>query len=499
MSIQAFVWNKRFETGLSSVDEQHRRLFELINRLGDLLMKGAADELAAVIGELRTYARFHFADEERLWQQGCRNACLDAKALAAHLRRHAEFIDQLDRLWLRGDSVEAAERLYGFLSAWLVYHILGEDRGMAEAVTAGVAGGRPPAFVPAVITDSEQVLLSAVGSLYHALSAMNTDLARANASLEARVAERTAALAAANAQLEEEKRELRATLASLGEARSRLLQNEKMASIGQLAAGVAHEINNPIGFVSSNLAALGEYMDDLLTVLDAYAEAEPLIAMEPQAIGRIRELSRACDLPFIRDDMQKLLAESREGIARVKGIVQDLRVFTHVDGNGRQPTDLRACLESTLNLTANELHQKAEVRREYGELPLLECNPGQINQVLMNLLVNAAQAIESQGVITVRTGADETWGWVEVEDNGRGIPVEHQERIFEPFFTTKGVGEGTGLGLSLSWNIIEQHGGIIGVDSAPGRGSRFRVSLPLPTGERRLPAGVGNNGEEAHG
>lgn len=274
-------------------------------------------------------------------------------------------------------------------------------------------------------------------------------------------------------------------LDKLEAAQNQLLQKEKLASIGQLAAGVAHEINNPIGFVSSNVTVLGEYLADLLAVLDAYASAETLIARDPQALAAIHRVRQERDLDFVREDSQKLLAESRDGLLRVKQIVQNLKDFSRVDQAEWQLADLHQGLNSTLNVVASELLSKAEVVRAYGDLPPLLCNPGQLNQVFMNLLVNAAQAIETQGTITLRTGRQSAadgegdWGWVEVQDSGAGIAPEHLSRIFEPFFTTKPVGSGTGLGLSLSYGIVNKHGGRIEVASERGKGTCFRIWLPL--------------------
>lgn len=254
----------------------------------------------------------------------------------------------------------------------------------------------------------------------------------------------------------------------LEDAQNQLLQAEKMASIGQLAAGVAHEINNPVGYVSSNLGSLKQYVEELL----ALAESRPASAAATPAPVQP-------DLQFIKHDIRQLLQESEEGINRVKQIVQDLKDFSHVDSSAWSVVDLRRGLDSTLNIVHNEIKYKAEVIKEYGALPLVECLAAQINQVFTNLLVNAAQAIEERGTIWVRTGQAGAWLWVEIEDNGKGIAPEHLGRIFEPFFTTKPVGKGTGLGLSVSYGIVEKHGGRIEVTSELGKGTRFRVWLPV--------------------
>lgn len=294
--------------------------------------------------------------------------------------------------------------------------------------------------------------------------------------LEAGVRERTAELQAANASLQAEKQRQQELIKKLEEAQNQLLQSEKMASMGQLAAGVAHEINNPIGFVNSNLGTLLRYVNNLLLLLDAYEKLEPALAADSQE--SLQQLKQQIDTTYLREDIKDLLDESLEGLQRVKRIVQDLKDFSHVDRAELEWADLEKGLDSTLNVVWNELKYKARVIKEYGHPPMIECLPSQLNQVFMNLLINAAHAIEVQGEIIIRTGFDTQHVWVEVEDTGRGIPPENLTRIFEPFFTTKPVGKGTGLGLSLAYGIVKKHDGLIEVRSAPGKGACFRVILP---------------------
>jgi two-component system NtrC family sensor kinase len=294
--------------------------------------------------------------------------------------------------------------------------------------------------------------------------------------LEERVRSRTADLQTANETLLTEKAHQAVLIGKLEAAQNQLLQSEKMATIGQLAAGVAHEINNPVSFVNSNLGALQRHTDGMLKLLAAYACVESSLAQE--ALADIEQLKQEIDVAYLSDDIGELLAESLDGLQRVKRIVQDLKDFSHVDESERQWADLEAGIESTLRVVWNELKYKAEVVKEFSGIPPIECLPSQLNQVFMNLLVNASHAIGEHGRITIRTGQDAATVWVEVEDNGSGIEQQHLGRIFEPFFTTKPVGKGTGLGLSLSYGIVQKHGGSITVSSERGRGTLFRVVLP---------------------
>ncbi len=262
--------------------------------------------------------------------------------------------------------------------------------------------------------------------------------------------------------------ELAGKIGELEEAHGQLLQSEKMASIGVLAAGIAHEINNPVGFVNSNLGALKGYNETMVGLLEACRAGT---ATEADFV--------AADFDYLKADSVDLVRESRDGLDRVRKIVADLKDFSRLDRAEWQEADLNAGIECTLNVVWNEIKYKAEVVRQYdADLPRVPCLPAQINQVVMNLLVNAAQAIEGQGIITVRSGHDADHVWIEVEDSGRGMRPEVLARIFDPFYTTKPVGKGTGLGLSISYDIVSKHGGRIDVRSEPGRGSTFRVSLP---------------------
>ncbi len=277
------------------------------------------------------------------------------------------------------------------------------------------------------------------------------DLATVMAGLETEVERRTGELTEAND-------ELKRALSELRETQSQLLQSKKLASLGELVAGVAHELNNPIGFLYANLDHIERYLARLRNGDGDAARNHALLA----------ELIESC----------------REGARRTKAIVQDLRTFSRLDEHERKPIDLNAAIETTLRLLAHRLKAGIVVETELGALPPVACFPGPINQVLMNLLANACDAVGERGTIRIRTralaGGDAPERVViEIEDSGVGIPPENLERIFDPFFTTKDVGKGTGLGLSISHSIVERHGGTIEVASEPGRGTRFTVMLPI--------------------
>ena len=325
------------------------------------------------------------------------------------------------------------------------------------------------------LKEAEAELRDAKELLEQRVEARTEELRRAKKELEADIAERQHA----EQRLRESNAELTAINRKLEDARNQLLQSEKMASVGQLAAGVAHEINNPIGYVYSNLSTLGGYVEDLLRVLDAYEAAESAIG-DDATREKLRRVRGDADLAFLRQDVIALMGESREGIERVKKIVRDLKDFSRQDVSDEwQVADLHKGLDSTLNIVWNELKYKAEVRKEYGDLPEIDCLPSQLNQVFLNMLVNAGHAIGDKGIITLRTGHEGEQVWVEISDNGHGIAPEHLQRIFDPFFTTKPVGKGTGLGLSLSYSIVQKHGGRIDVKSVVGVGTTFRIALPI--------------------
>jgi hemerythrin-like metal-binding protein len=490
MTLKLMAWSDQFVTGLETVDAQHHELVNLINAAAPHLAhigEGTIKRARPLLDQLTRYAATHFLYEEDLM----REAQIAPDYLEQHRRTHVAFVDEvlLMQSQAEQDGNLSGIDLLRFLSSWLTFHILSEDKRMAsqihaiahgtpaqEALVAADTGeGAPHAVYTGALIDLFTLLTERNRTLVEAnqqVHSAQAELAAANQMLESRVQERTSELAAANASLQTERQALVDSMGRLEQTQGQLLQSEKMAAVGQLAAGVAHEINNPIGFISSNLTSLAKYVQQLFDLIQAYEQAQGGSA---EALKAVREKS---DMEFLRQDIPDLLKESSEGLARVKIIVSGLRDFSHVDDGQWLAIDLNQALETALNMVWNEIKYKAEVVKDLGVLPPVHCIAAQINQVFVNLLVNAVQAIDTKGVITLRSGADADKVWVEISDSGCGMSAELQKRIFEPFYTTKAVGKGTGLGLSISWEIISRHNGHIDVHSAPGKGTTFRIVLP---------------------
>ncbi|MDB5047362.1 MAG: hypothetical protein JWO30_433 [Fibrobacteres bacterium] len=306
------------------------------------------------------------------------------------------------------------------------------------------------------------------------------ELEALNRSLESKVAERTADLSRKHAELQEMNQKLT-------ENQNQLLQSEKMASIGQLAAGVAHEINNPMSFILSNLSCLMRYLGPIQeTLLPLYALAEAdAEARAERGTGKTAEFESISkvwereDIPFILEDIEKITSESLEGGNRIKDIVANLKTFARLDEAEMKRVDVNESIESTLKISGLESVPGCTVHKRLGHLPFLLCCPGQLNHALLNLITNAAQAISGQGEITVESRIEEGKIRVAITDTGVGIPEENLPKLFTPFFTTRPVGKGVGLGLSLCHGIIKKHNGRIEVQSQPGKGSTFTIFLPL--------------------
>ena len=271
---------------------------------------------------------------------------------------------------------------------------------------------------------------------------------------------------------------LNEALAALKRSQAKVLHQEKMASIGQLAAGVAHEINNPIGFITSNLSTLGKYLSRIEGFL-AVQSGCIAAGAPPEQVESVRQQRTGLKIDYIVKDLEDLIRESLEGAERVRSIVADLKTFSRLDESEYRQADINECLRSTINIVRNEIKYKAILKMELGDIPRTRCYSQQMNQVFMNLLTNAAHAIEHQGVITVRSWEEDGYVCVSVADTGQGIPEANLNRIFEPFFTTKDVGKGTGLGLSITYDIVKKHTGEITVRSEPGKGTEFTVRIPV--------------------
>lgn len=303
------------------------------------------------------------------------------------------------------------------------------------------------------------------------------DLKDLNALLEVKVQDRTAQLNQRNVQLENANRDLK-------ETQVQLLQAEKMASVGQLAAGVAHEINNPVGFVSSNISTLCEYVATyqmLFTQLEVISNTQDE-DQQRKALTEFKSLLTKHDMTFINDDITDLLNDSKEGLQRVADIVKGLKLFSRVDSDEMQQHSLNDCVRTTLAMVNNQLKYTCNVETHLGNIPDIAMNVGKISQVITNLLINAGQAIEStgqHGTITITTETVGEFVKLYVKDTGCGIQPCHLDKLFNPFFTTKPEGQGTGLGLSISFGIAQEHGGTLSASSKEGEGSCFELALPL--------------------
>ncbi|MCF7950356.1 MAG: GAF domain-containing protein [Spirochaetaceae bacterium] len=292
-----------------------------------------------------------------------------------------------------------------------------------------------------------------------------------------------------NSELEQRDRERREKLVDyvkrLNKANEMVVQQEKLASIGRLSAGIAHEINNPVGYIVSNITSLTEYIEvffrlyercvDLLSMV----EAEGTQKMKELAI-EIHELQEKEDFEFIREDVEALMVETTGGADRVKKIVTELKNFAHRDDSEKKPVNLSRLIERAMRVVHHEMKYTCEVQNEFAELPEIRARENQIMQVLINILVNAVHSLpEDDGLIRIYTFRDGHYAVIRIEDNGSGIEGEHLAHIFEPFYTTKDMGKGTGLGLSISLDIINDHGGTIDVSSTIGKGTTFDVKLPI--------------------
>ncbi|HLD68285.1 MAG TPA: ATP-binding protein [Pseudomonas sp.] len=302
-------------------------------------------------------------------------------------------------------------------------------------------------------------------------------------------------LKAMEARIAQRNRILRKALVDLKESQTQLVQSEKMASLGQMVAGVANELNTPLGYVKNNVQLLRELSAPLFQLAEAQAAladcladpecAEAHLALALAAAARARE-SAAPEL--LAEDLTQLFSDTLYGLEQIAELVVGLKDFARLDRAMSEEVDINECIRSALVIARNAIKDKAEIILLLSELPRIPCAPSQINQVLLNLLNNAAQAIEGFGQIVLKTWAEDGAVFISLQDSGRGMPAAVLARIFDPFFTTKPVGQGTGLGLSISYKIIQDHGGQIRVASEPGRGTRFLIRLPRPQASAQAPA-----------
>lgn len=284
-------------------------------------------------------------------------------------------------------------------------------------------------------------------------------------------------------ELESRNTELERRKAELERLQAQIVHSEKMASLGQLAAGVAHELNNPAGFIYGNMEMLAECAAGLERLLKVYDGA----ALDVDLAGQVAVVKAEINYETTLEDIRSIVADCSSGAERIRDVVQNLRLFSRLDEAEFKKVDLHEGIDSTIRLLTQFYGAgRLTLERSYGELPPVDCYAGQLNQVWMNLLVNAAQAVGPQGKVRVTTRLENGTAIVTVSDNGRGIAPEHLEKIFDPFFTTKPVGEGTGLGLSISYGIVKRHGGTIAVESSPGAGTTFTVSIPVDAREVAL-------------
>lgn len=309
-----------------------------------------------------------------------------------------------------------------------------------------------------------------IGILAKAFNYMAEKLDDLYSSMEKKVKERTKELSNKN-------EELNKAYDDLKQAQSLLVHNEKMRSLGELVAGVAHELNNPINFIYGNMTHLKEYSKDLIEIISMYEEIQQ--EMQHPKYKEIEDFKQDIDYEFLKDDIQELIKSCTDGAERSKQIVLDLKDFSRLDQSVVKEIDLNESIDSTLNILKNKYKNRINIVKEYGDIPKFECYAGQMNQVFMNMLDNAAQAIKETGNVYIRTKVENNNMVVEIEDTGQGIPEDVLPRIFDPFFTTKPVGSGSGLGLSITYRIVKSHNGEIEVESELGKGTKFIVKIPL--------------------
>lgn len=405
----------------------------------------------------------------------------DSYALAARAEQTYEATRYISTTWLIITVLASA-----FIAAGLARLIAIPVRNLATAA-GHVAQGNLDVQLNRLGRDE-------IGNLSHSFNLMTTALREAREKMQRQadklqeqqtalqasnleLERKSQSLAQQNAEIEQKNRELERTMHQLRKAQQQLVQSEKMASLGQLTAGIAHEINNPINFVSSNVNPLRRDLEDLFAL---FAEYEAVIDRRQlqEEFTAARKLKEVIGFDIVKQEVNSLLDGIKEGAQRTSEIVKGLRNFTRLDEDERKPANVNQCLESTLLMLKHQLKNRVEVIKDFGAIPDIMCYPGKLNQVFTNILSNASHAITGQGKIFIKTSFDGEIVTISIKDTGAGMTEEVKQRIFEPFFTTKNVGEGTGLGLSITYGIVEGHDGNIEVYSEPGKGSEFVITLP---------------------
>jgi len=478
--------------------------------------------LVAVVGlsQAEQLMNFEQARHTRLWQAGFASVLLVVGTVVIYA-----FAVQLARSRVRArkaqDAYHAAAKIG--LDACLLLDVVTDEQGATldfrvadaneqAATLTGIAltklvGGRLSVLLPGEPT---QQTIEALRRVVESRQPLDAEWRNTTPEIQARWLQVQAVMVSdsvmmavrdisarkqAEADLQQHNADLSALNDKLTQAHEQLVQSEKLASIGLLAAGVAHEINNPVGFVLSNFGSLEKYLADLFELIETYQRTEP--SLSPELALELSTLRERIELDYLKEDLGALMQETKDGIGRIRRIVQDLKNFSHVDdAQDWQLVDLHEGIDSTLNIVNNEIKYKADVVKAYGQMSRVQCVPSEINQVIMNLTVNAAHAIGAErGRITIRTGQEGEMAWFEIEDTGSGIAPENLNRVFDPFFTTKPVGKGTGLGLSLSYGIVHKHHGQITIKSEVGKGTTFRVTLPIEQPEQ---SDLSKEGEASH-
>ena len=332
-----------------------------------------------------------------------------------------------------------------------------------------IAGGDLTQRVEVSSQDEIGELAKTFNEMAQSLEERSRALVELNKKLEEKVRERTRELEETNQQVREAYQELKQT-------QVQLIQSEKMASLGQLVAGIGHEIKNPLNFIYGNTDFLRAYIQNLKQLIKLY---ESEAKLKPEGVRKLGSLKKEMNYSFMLEDLNTLIRNFEEGAKRIHSVITDLKTFSRMDSDQFQSVNIHEPIDLALNLLHNEYRDRIDIHKEYGDVPRVECHPGKISQVFMNLLANACQAIGTEGDIWIRTFSEDGMAVVEIEDSGVGIEQEHLGKIFEPFFTTKSVGKGTGLGLSISYSIIQQHQGEIRVESQREKGTKFSVRLPL--------------------